>query len=103
MFSITVRDHSMIAHSSRGDVFRLAQRPHGATFRRDQVDESSVGIGPATRELGAVAGELNHRSLDSEPDFTGIHRCAALGGRVTPSQSLAAVLRQLPTASRRTA
>ncbi|MFJ5773096.1 6-pyruvoyl trahydropterin synthase family protein [Streptomyces sp. NPDC093094] len=81
MFSITVRDHIMIAHSFRGEVFGPAQRLHGATFlvdatfRRDRLDEDNivVDIGLATRELGAVAAELNYRNLDDEPDFKGIN------------------------------
>ncbi|ANP50664.1 6-pyruvoyl-tetrahydropterin synthase [Streptomyces griseochromogenes] len=81
MFSITVRDHIMIAHSFRGDVFGPAQRLHGATFlvdatfRREQLDEDNivVDIGLATQELGAVTGELNYRNLDDEPEFAGIN------------------------------
>ncbi|MGY3205481.1 6-pyruvoyl trahydropterin synthase family protein [Streptomyces sp. TE5632] len=79
MFSITVRDHIMIAHSFHGEVFGPAQRLHGATFlvdatfRREQLDEDNlvVDIGLATQELGAVVGELNYRNLDNEPDFAG--------------------------------
>ncbi|MET8583164.1 6-carboxytetrahydropterin synthase [Streptomyces collinus] len=81
MFSITVRDHIMIAHSFRGEVFGPAQRLHGATFlvdatfRREQLDEDNivVDIGLATRELGAVTGELNYRNLDDEPEFAAIN------------------------------
>ncbi|MGW2127250.1 6-pyruvoyl trahydropterin synthase family protein [Streptomyces coelicoflavus] len=81
MFSITVRDHIMVAHSFRGDVFGPAQRLHGATFlvdatfRREQLDEDNivVDIGLATRELGAVLAELNYRNLDNEPDFAGVN------------------------------
>ncbi|MFF9481920.1 6-pyruvoyl tetrahydropterin synthase family protein [Streptomyces sp. NPDC014733] len=81
MFSITVRDHLMIAHSFRGEVFGPAQRLHGATFlvdatfRRPELDEDNivVDIGLATRELGAVVGELNYRNLDDEPDLAGIN------------------------------
>ncbi|MFG2312256.1 6-pyruvoyl tetrahydropterin synthase family protein [Streptomyces sp. NPDC048566] len=77
MFSITVRDHLMVAHSFRGEVFGPAQRLHGATFlvdatfRRPELDEDNivVDIGLATQELGAVVSELNYRNLDSEPDF----------------------------------
>ncbi|GAB2917265.1 MULTISPECIES: 6-pyruvoyl trahydropterin synthase family protein [Streptomyces] len=77
MFSITVRDHIMIAHSFRGDVFGPAQRLHGATFlvdatfRRAELDDDNivVDIGLATQELGAVVSELNYRNLDNEPDF----------------------------------
>ncbi|GAA3210312.1 6-carboxytetrahydropterin synthase [Streptomyces sp. XM83C] len=81
MFSVTVRDHIMIAHSFRGEVFGPAQRLHGATFlvdatfRREQLDDDDivVDIGLATRELGAVVGELNYRNLDNEPDFAGVN------------------------------
>lgn len=77
MFSITVRDHLMIAHSFRGEVFGPAQRLHGATFlvdatfRRAGLDDDNivVDIGLATQELGGVVSELNYRNLDSEPDF----------------------------------
>ncbi|MFE2099104.1 MULTISPECIES: 6-carboxytetrahydropterin synthase [unclassified Streptomyces] len=81
MFSITVRDHIMIAHSFRGEVFGPAQKLHGATFlvdatfRREQLDEDNivVDIGLATQELGAVVAELNYRNLDDEPEFAGIN------------------------------
>jgi 6-pyruvoyl-tetrahydropterin synthase len=81
LFSITVRDHIMIAHSFRGEVFGPAQRLHGATFlvdatfRREQLDEDNivVDIGLATQELAAVVGELNYRNLDNEPDFAGVN------------------------------
>jgi 6-pyruvoyl-tetrahydropterin synthase len=77
LFSITVRDHLMIAHSFRGEVFGPAQRLHGATFlvdatfRRAELDDDTivVDIGLATQELGAVVSELNYRNLDNEPDF----------------------------------
>ncbi|MFI9803443.1 6-pyruvoyl trahydropterin synthase family protein [Streptomyces sp. NPDC052301] len=81
MFSITVRDHLMIAHSFRGEVFGPAQRLHGATFlvdatfRRTELDEDNivVDIGLATQELGAVVSALNYRNLDDEPEFKGIN------------------------------
>lgn len=79
MFSITVRDHLMIAHSFRGEVFGPAQRLHGATFlvdatfRRTELDDDNivVDIGLATQELGAVVSDLNYRNLDNEPVFKG--------------------------------
>jgi 6-pyruvoyl-tetrahydropterin synthase len=79
VFSVTVRDHVMIAHSFRGEVFGPAQRLHGATyvvdatFRRPELDADDlvVDIGAATAELGAVLGELNYRNLDDEPAFAG--------------------------------
>jgi len=77
LFSITVRDHLMIAHSFRGEVFGPAQRLHGATFlvdatfRRTELDDDNivVDIGLATRELGEVVAEMNYRNLDNEPVF----------------------------------
>ena len=91
MFSVTVRDHVMIAHSFRGEVFGPAQRLHGATyvvdatFRRPELDADDlvVDIGAATAELGAVLGELNYRNLDDEP---------ALAGRNTSTELLARVV-----------
>ncbi|MER7663968.1 6-carboxytetrahydropterin synthase [Streptomyces sp. NPDC096193] len=81
MFSITVRDHLMIAHSFRGEVFGPAQRLHGATFlvdatfRRAELDADNivVDIGLATTELHTVVAALNYRNLDDEPDFAGIN------------------------------
>lgn len=81
MFSITVRDHVMVAHSFRGEVFGPAQRLHGATFvvdasfRRAELDEDNivVDIGKATEELKAVLSDLNYRNLDDEPVFKGIN------------------------------
>ncbi|MBB5827008.1 6-pyruvoyl trahydropterin synthase family protein [Micromonospora carbonacea] len=81
MFSVTVRDHMMIAHSFRGDVFGPAQRLHGATFvvdatfRRPDLDADGivVDIGLATEQLRAVLGELTYRNLDDEPAFAGVN------------------------------
>ncbi len=79
MFSVTVRDHVMIAHSFHGEVFGPAQRLHGATylvdatFRRAELDADNlvVDIGRATGELGEVLADLNYRNLDEEPAFAG--------------------------------
>ncbi|WP_031077935.1 6-pyruvoyl trahydropterin synthase family protein [Streptomyces sp. NRRL S-118] len=81
MFSVTVREHLMIAHSFRGEVFGPAQRLHGATylvdatFRRAGLDADNivVDIGLATKELGAVVAEFNYRNLDEEAEFTGVN------------------------------
>jgi 6-pyruvoyl-tetrahydropterin synthase len=81
LFRITVRDHFMIAHSFRGEVFGPAQRLHGATyvvdatFRRADLDDDGlvVDIGLATRELSAVLAELNYRNLDDDPAFAGLN------------------------------
>ena len=79
MFSVTVRDHMMIAHSFRGEVFGPAQALHGATyvvdatFRRSTLDQDGivVDIGRATDLLHSVLARLNYRNLDDEPDLTG--------------------------------
>ena len=81
MFSVTVRDHVMIAHSLRGDSFGPAQRLHGATyvvdatFRRAQLDSDGVvvDIVRASEELHAVLSELGYRNLDDEPALAGIN------------------------------
>jgi 6-pyruvoyl-tetrahydropterin synthase len=81
LFSVTVRDHLMIAHSFRGDVFGLAQRLHGATyvvdatFRRESLDSDNivVDIGAASEALRDVVGELTYRNLDDEPAFAGVN------------------------------
>ncbi|MEU5964051.1 6-carboxytetrahydropterin synthase [Micromonospora parva] len=81
MFSVTVRDHMMIAHSFRGEVFGPAQRLHGATFvvdatfRRPDLDADGivVDIGLATEQLRAVLSELTYRNLDDEPAFAGVN------------------------------
>ena len=81
MFSITVRDHVMIAHSFEGEIFGPAQRLHGATyvvdatFRRADLDADGivVDIGLAIQQLGAVLADLNYRNLDDEPAFAGVN------------------------------
>ena len=81
MFSVTVRDHMMIAHSFQGEVFGPAQRLHGATyivdatFRRPALDGDNivVDIGRAAEELHAVVGELSYRNLDDEAAFDGMN------------------------------
>jgi 6-pyruvoyl-tetrahydropterin synthase len=77
MFSVTVRDHMLIAHSLRGEVFGPAQRLHGATyvvdatFRRAELDADGivVDIGRASEALREVVGDLGYRNLDDELDF----------------------------------
>ena len=79
MFSVTVRDHMMIAHSLKGAVFGPAQRLHGATyvvdatFRRETLDADGIvlDIGLATEALHAVVGDLSYRNLDDEAVFAG--------------------------------
>jgi 6-pyruvoyl-tetrahydropterin synthase len=81
VFSVTVRDHMMIAHSLRGETFGPAQKLHGATyvidatFRRADLDADGivVDIGRAAAELQAVVSELNYRNLDAEPTLAGMN------------------------------
>jgi 6-pyruvoyl-tetrahydropterin synthase len=81
VFSVTVRDHMMIAHSFHGEVFGPAQRLHGATyvvdatFRRVTLDADNivVDIGLASEQLRAVVGELSYRNLDDEAAFAGVN------------------------------
>jgi len=90
VFSVTVRDHMMIAHSFSGEVFGPAQRMHGATyvvdatFRRAELDADNlvVDIGRASEELHAVLAELTYRNLDDEPEFEGINTSTEALARV---------------------
>jgi 6-pyruvoyl-tetrahydropterin synthase len=90
VFGITVRDHVMIAHSFRGEVFGPAQRLHGATyvvdatFRRADLDADGivVDIGLATQQLRAVLADLDYRNLDDEPDFAGVNTSTEFLARV---------------------
>jgi 6-pyruvoyl-tetrahydropterin synthase len=79
MFSICVRDHFMIAHSFRGEVFGPAQRVHGATYvvdvelKKTELDANGIvaDIGLAAATLKKVLGELNYRNLDEVKQFAG--------------------------------
>ena len=81
MFSVTVRDHVMVAHSFRGETFGPAQRLHGATFvvdatfRRAELDADNVvvDIAAAARELATVLEPINYRNLDDDPAFAGVN------------------------------
>ena len=123
MFSVTVRDSMMVAHSLRGEVFGPAQRLHGATFVVDATfrgeeltdDGILVDIGRATEELTKVLGELTYRNLDDVPAFAGTNtttevlarhvadrlaetvRSGSLGG-AGAVQALVVTLHESPTA-----
>ena len=79
MFTVTVRDHMMVAHSFQGEAFGPAQRLHGATyvvdatFRRALLDDDGVvvDIGAAAGLLHEVLGGLTYRNLDDDPDLAG--------------------------------
>ena len=120
MFSVTVRDHIMVAHSLSGETFGPAQRLHGATYvvdatfrRRDLgADGVVVDIGRAAEVLRAVLAELDYRNLDDEPAFAGMNtstealakvigdrlaervRAGALGERTRALEALAITLHE---------
>lgn len=90
MFSVTVRDHMMIAHSFSGEVFGPAQRLHGATyvvdatFRRADLDADNlvVDIGQAAEALHEVLRELTYHNLDDEPAFAAVNTSTEFLARV---------------------
>ncbi|OJJ12838.1 hypothetical protein BKI51_01785 [Alphaproteobacteria bacterium AO1-B] len=81
MFAVEVRDHVMIAHSFKGELFGPAQALHGATFVIDaaffseELDENGVviDIGRAHEALKEVLTPLNYKNLDEVPEFAGIN------------------------------
>jgi 6-pyruvoyl-tetrahydropterin synthase len=125
VFSVTVRDHMMIAHSLRGETFGPAQRLHGATyvvdatFRRAELDSDGVvvDIGRAGEELRAVLAELDYRNLDDEPSLAEVNtttealarliadrlaeraHTGALGDAAREIDGLAVTLHESPVAS----
>ena len=101
MYSVTVRDHIMVAHSFTGAVFGPAQRLHGATFvvdaefRRRELDADGivVDIGRAGETLKTVLADLNFRNLDDEPAFKGRNTTTEFLARVVFDRLAAAVQR----------
>jgi 6-pyruvoyl-tetrahydropterin synthase len=80
-YTLTVRDHMMVAHSFAGETFGPAQRLHGATFivdasfRASELDADGVvvDIGRAAEALSQITGSLTYRNLDDEPEFDGMN------------------------------
>jgi 6-pyruvoyl-tetrahydropterin synthase len=99
MYSVTVRDHMMIAHSFRGDVFGPAQRLHGATYvvdvelRRSTLDADGivVDIGRASDALRRILADLNYRNLDEAADFSGRNTTTEFLARVVFDRLVAAI------------
>lgn len=90
MYRLTVRDHFMIAHSFRGEIFGPAQRTHGATyvvdvcFQRRELDNDGlvVDIGLASEVVKAVLGEFNFQNLDDVVEFQGRNTTTEFMARV---------------------
>lgn len=125
MFSITVRDHVLVAHSLTGAVFGPAQRLHGATYvvdvalRRPDLNADGIvaDLGRAGALVRAVLEPLDRRNLDDDPALTGVNtttevlarlvadraadRIAAgeLGADGAALTAIAVVLHETPTAS----
>jgi len=99
VYTVSVRDHFMIAHSFTGDVFGPAQRLHGATFvvdlefRRAELDRDGVvvDIGRATEVLHATLGGLNFRNLDEVAEFKGRNTTTEFLARVIFDRVAAAI------------
>lgn len=99
-YTVTVRDHLMVAHSFHGEVFGPAQRLHGATFvvdatfGADELDADGVvvDIGRASAVLAEITGALTYRNLDEDPDFAGVNTttevlCRAIADRLAERAS----------------
>lgn len=128
MFTLTVCDHVMIAHSLDGEIFGPARNLHGATyvaeaeFRSRHIDAHGVvlDVGRARQLLREVLADLDYRNLDDHPDFRGINTTTealaraifhGLAGRIrdgaldtdqrrpeSPPESLKVILRESPVA-----
>jgi 6-pyruvoyl-tetrahydropterin synthase len=103
LYTVSVRDHMMIAHSFQGEVFGPAQRLHGATyvvdveFRRAHLDANGivVDIGLAAAALRQVVGELSYRNLDEDPAFAGHNTTTEFLSRVIFDRMASAIGRGL--------
>src|SRR3954465_8906184 len=101
MYSVSVRDHMMIAHSFKGGVFGPAQRLHGATyvvdveFRRPDLDGNGVvvDIGLASEALHALLAELNYRKIDEDATFAGRNTTTEFLARIVFDRMAAAIAR----------
>jgi 6-pyruvoyl-tetrahydropterin synthase len=101
MYSVSVRDHFMIAHSLSGEVFGPAQGLHGATyivdveFRRPALDADGivVDIGRAAEALRAALADLNYRNLDEAPALKGLNTTTEYLARVVFDEIVAAIRR----------
>jgi len=94
MFSVTVRDRIMVAHSLPGDFFGPAQRLHGATYvvdvtvRSEELESHGVvvDIGALSRELRGVLSAMEYRNLDELPEFEGVSTTTEVIARAIADQ-----------------
>ena len=101
MYSVTVRDHMMIAHSFKGEVFGPARRLHGATYVVDvemfraalDADGIVVDIGRAGDTLKGILAELNFRNLDEVPAFAGRNTTTEFLARIVYDGMVSAIRR----------
>ncbi len=101
MYCVSVRDHMMIAHSFKGEVFGPAQALHGATyvvdleFRRADLDADGivVDIGRAGEALRALLAGMTYRNLDEVPEFAGRNTTTEFLARVIFDRMVAAIRR----------
>jgi 6-pyruvoyltetrahydropterin/6-carboxytetrahydropterin synthase len=99
VYTVSVRDHFMIAHSFAGEIFGPAQRLHGATFvvdvefRRRDLDTHGivVDIGRAGEVLHATLADLNYRNLDDVAEFKGRNTTTEFLARIIFDRVAAAV------------
>ena len=98
MYSLTVYDHIMIAHSFAGAEFGPAQRLHGATFaveaefRAPRLDRLNllIDIGLARDELRRILAAVDYRNLDEVPAFAGQNTTTEFMARYVFTQLAAA-------------
>lgn len=99
MYSLTVRDHIMIAHSFTGEIFGPAQQLHGATylvdasFRRSELDPDGlvIDIGKAGEVLAAILAEFNFKNLDELEEFRGHNTTTEFMARVIADRLVRAI------------
>jgi 6-pyruvoyl-tetrahydropterin synthase len=99
MYSVSIRDHMMIAHSFRGEIFGPAQRLHGATyivdveFRRPDLDADGVvvDIGRASHIVHSIVAQLNYRNLDEDASFAGRNTTTEVLARTIFDRVVAAI------------
>jgi len=99
MYTVRVRDHFMIAHSFKGEVFGPAQKLHGATyvvdveFRSTALDDNGIviDIGLATDAVHKILSELNYRNLDDDPSLKGKNTTTEVLARTVFDRIVAAI------------